>query len=195
MAIDTTYSRPILHVEWALQYVWNSITLEWDPMTQPGGGGGGPITIADGADATEGAIADAIVAAGAAGTISAKLRRATQGLEDLKSLIVLATGSNIIGRVGHDITGIGDGRKTVASAGTAEALAGSTPCKRVVITAETDNTGVITVGGATVVAALGTRRGVPLFPGDAIELEIDNLADVNIDTTVNGDGVTYTYFT
>src|SRR5262245_49790936 len=38
----------------------------------------------------EGAVADAIVAAGATGSISAKLRRVTQGLEDLKTLIVLA---------------------------------------------------------------------------------------------------------
>lgn len=46
-----------------------------------------------------GANADAIVAAGAAGSIQAKLRRATQGLEDLKSLIVLAAGTNAIGKL------------------------------------------------------------------------------------------------
>jgi hypothetical protein len=51
-----------------------------------------------------GAAADAIVAAGAVGSASAKLRRMTQGLEDLKSLIVLATGTNVIGRVGIDQT-------------------------------------------------------------------------------------------
>lgn len=61
------------------------------------GGGGGAVTIADGADVTLGALADAIVAAGATGSVSAKLRRATQGLEDLKTLIVLAAGSNLIG--------------------------------------------------------------------------------------------------
>ena len=47
---------------------------------------------------------DAIVAAGAGGSIAAKLRRATQGLEDLKTLIVLAAGANIIGKVGIDQT-------------------------------------------------------------------------------------------
>jgi hypothetical protein len=46
-----------------------------------------------------GANADAIVAAGAAGSLSAKLRRVTQGLEDLKTLIVLAAGSARIGKV------------------------------------------------------------------------------------------------
>lgn len=43
--------------------------------------------------------ADAVVAAGAVGSISAKLRRATQGLEDLKTLIVLAAGSAAIGKL------------------------------------------------------------------------------------------------
>lgn len=57
------------------------------------------ILSADGDQATIGAIADAIVAAGATGSISAKLRRATQGLEDLKTAIVLAAGTNIIGYV------------------------------------------------------------------------------------------------
>jgi hypothetical protein len=42
--------------------------------TTGGGGGGGAATVADGADVAEGAIADAAVTAGAAGTISAKLR-------------------------------------------------------------------------------------------------------------------------
>lgn len=51
-----------------------------------------------------GLISDAIVAAGATGSVSAKLRRVTQGLEDLKTLIVLAAGSAIIGKVGIDQT-------------------------------------------------------------------------------------------
>jgi hypothetical protein len=93
------------------------------------------------------------------------------------------------------ITGIGDDRKVVTTAGTRVALASSTACKQVVITAETDNTGIIVVGGSTVVASLATRRGIPLYPGDTISLEIDNLADVNLDSTVNGDGVTFAYFT
>lgn len=49
-----------------------------------GGGGGGAVTIADGADVTEGAIADAKVTGDNAGTISAKLR----GLDYLWALVV-----------------------------------------------------------------------------------------------------------
>lgn len=67
--------------------------------TAGGSSGGGATTIADGADVAEGSTTDAAVAAGAAGTVSAKLRRVTQGLEDLKSLIVLAAGNNNIGDV------------------------------------------------------------------------------------------------
>lgn len=46
-----------------------------------------------------GANADAIVAAGAAGSIQAKLRRLTQGVEDLKTAVVLAAGTNAIGKL------------------------------------------------------------------------------------------------
>ena len=88
-----------------------------------------------------------------------------------------------------------DGRKVVTTAGTRVALASSTACKEVVITAETDNTGVVAVGAAaTVVAALATRTGVPLKAGDSIVLQIDNLADVGLDSMVSGDGVTFMAF-
>lgn len=106
----------------------------------------------------------------------------------------IATGTNAIGRVGHDITGIGHGVKTVAVAGTDEALAGSTACKRVVIQAQTDNTSGVAVGAAGVDATVATGTGVYLNPGDAFELEIDNLADVFIDALVSGEGARYTYF-
>lgn len=50
-----------------------------------GASGGGAATIADGADVAEGATTDAVVAAGAAGTLSAKLRRLTT---DIGALIL-----------------------------------------------------------------------------------------------------------
>lgn len=89
-------------------------------------------------------------------------------------------------------TTVSQGRKTVASAGTAEALAASTVIKSVTITAETDNTGVVTIGGAGVIAALSTRTGTPLNAGESFSLDIANLASVYADVTVSGDGVTYT---
>jgi hypothetical protein len=45
-----------------------------------------------------------------------------------------------------------------------------------------------------VVAALATRTGVPLNAGDSIVLQIDNLADVGLDSMVSGDGVTFMAF-
>lgn len=47
----------------------------------------GSVTVADGGDVTQGAIADAIVAAGAAGTISAKLRRLTTDISSALTAI------------------------------------------------------------------------------------------------------------
>lgn len=96
---------------------------------------------------------------------------------------------------GSAITGLGDGRKTVALAGTREALATSTPARMVLITAETDNTNPVTVGGSTVVGALATRRGTPLYAGESALFPCDNLADIYLDVITNGEGVTFVYFT
>lgn len=90
-------------------------------------------------------------------------------------------------------TSINTGRKTVTTAGTAVVLASSTTCKWVAITAETDNTSIVVVGDSGVIAALATREGTPLSAGDTIVIPIDNLADVYIDSLVNGEGVTFLY--
>jgi hypothetical protein len=94
---------------------------------------------------------------------------------------------------------LADGRRVVTTAGTSVALsATSVSVSSVAITAETDNTGVVVVGGVgTVVAALATRRGVPLSAGDTLTLgradQVDDLAEVGLDATVSGDGVTFVY--
>jgi len=110
-------------------------------------------------------------------------------------ITALAAGAAVIGKVGHNITGIGDGRKVVTTAATRVTLASSTTAKVVIITAETDNTDYIVVGGSTVVAALATRKGTPLNPGDSVTLEVDDLADVYLDAMVSGEGCTFTYLT
>jgi len=56
-------------------YVWDTGSLSWVRATQAGGGGGGgAVTIADGADVTQGALADAAITTNAAGSVSGKLR-------------------------------------------------------------------------------------------------------------------------
>lgn len=114
---------------------------------------------------------------------------------NVKNDVGLNTGTNAIGRVGHDITGIGHGVTTVTVAGTDVVLASSTACKRVTIQSQTDNTGLIAVGASGVDATEATGTGVILYAGDVFELEIDNLADIFIDATVSGEGVRYSYFT
>ena len=114
---------------------------------------------------------------------------------DVTSLPALASGANIIGKVGHDITGIGHGVKTVTTAGTDVVLASSTTCKKVDIQAQTDNTGVIAIGGSGVDATIATGNGILLEAGDVYSLEIDDLADIYIDSTVNGEGVRFIYYT
>ena len=87
-----------------------------------------------------------------------------------------------------------DGRKVVATAGTAERLvAANTPCEQVTIIAETDNTGKVAIGDSTVVATVLTRKGMPLSPGASITLDIQDLYTLWIDSEVSGDGVTYVY--
>jgi len=88
---------------------------------------------------------------------------------------------------------IGDGNKSVTTAGTAVVLSTSIASKKVTITANINNSGIICVGASTVVANQTGRRGTPLFPGDSLSLEISNVGLIYIDATVNGDGVTYTY--
>ena len=88
---------------------------------------------------------------------------------------------------------VDDGRQVVATPGTAVALAASTTIKEVTITAELTNTDLVCVGGSTVVAALATQRGTPLYPGDSVTLKSDDLAEVFIDAIVATDGVVYTY--
>lgn len=89
-----------------------------------------------------------------------------------------------------------DGRKIVTAAATAEAL-GTGNFRMIDVCAELNNTGVISVGFAPI-AAEATREGVPLNAGDCWHYEpADRLGDMSkilIDTTVSGDGVTYTTY-
>lgn len=82
------------------------------------------------------------------------------------------------------------GTKVVTTAGTGVVLAASTPSKFVVIRALLANTGTIYVGGSDVDKT--TQNGVSLEAGQATVSFVDNLADIWIDATVNGEGVGFT---
>lgn len=90
--------------------------------------------------------------------------------------------------------GFGNGRKTVTSAGTPEALSSTSKAiRKLIVSALTDNTDVIYVGDKTVRAADGSESGVALYASNTIELNIADLKDVFIDVRVGGEGVSY-YF-
>lgn len=89
-------------------------------------------------------------------------------------------------------SGIVAGAKTVTTAGTAEQLVASeTACKKIIMTAEDDNTGKIYYGGSSVSSSLGDY----LFAAQKIEIEIDDVSKVYIDSDQDGDGVKFSYFT
>lgn len=95
-------------------------------------------------------------------------------------------------------TSVVSSRKVVTTAGTAVAIsATSLPVIGVDFVAETDNTGRISIGGSAVVAAVGTTcTGVVLNAGDSwCPAGPVDLKDIYIDSSVNGDGVTFTYVT
>lgn len=87
------------------------------------------------------------------------------------------------------------GRQTVATAGTAVQLSSaSVVTKKTVICAEDDNTGTIAVGSTNVSAALATRNGIYLLTADCAVISVNDLNKIYLDSTINGDGVTYAYF-
>lgn len=88
-------------------------------------------------------------------------------------------------------------RVTIVTAGTRVPLSASSLKARAVLAQVAEgSSGTIVIGGATVVAALATRRGLMLpAPGDAAMLECNDLADVYVDSTASGDVVTLLYWT
>ncbi len=89
-----------------------------------------------------------------------------------------------------------NGRKVVASSAAAERLSSThTYCRWVMIQPETDNTGVILVGGSsTLVHAATARTGIVLTAGDSpLPLTARDLNNVWVLCSVDGDGVTYLY--
>lgn len=89
--------------------------------------------------------------------------------------------------IGGTTSTIYHGRQMVSTAGTAVQLASSQSIKWVIIKALSTNDSVIFVGGSDVSA----ENGYILSPGEAIGLDIDNLSKVYIDSSTDGDGVSY----
>ena len=113
------------------------------------------------------------------------INAATSTKQDEQTAILTAIAGDVLnpGTVGH-------GNKTLAMATTDEPIAGETACKRVILQANFDNAGFISVGGNGV----ATTTGMQLVPGQALDFEISDLASVYVAATNAGDGVRFTYF-
>ena len=88
---------------------------------------------------------------------------------------------------GHSTIGHGSNTDVGTSA---EVLTSSTACKHVDIMAATANTGIIYVGGSGVT----TATGIALYAGDVYSLDIDDLNDVYVIASVNGEDVQWVYY-
>ena len=84
---------------------------------------------------------------------------------------------------------IGHGNNTDVGT-SAEVLASSQACKHVDVMAAIANTGIIYVGGSGVTAA----TGIGLYAGDVYSLDIDNVNDIYVLASVNGEDVQYVYY-
>lgn len=130
-------------------------------VTNTGTGGGGPATIADGADVTQGALADAIVAAGATGSLSAKLRRLTN---DIGLLIPTTTAA--AGIVPVATSALATSKVIKASAGNLYSFNGSS----------TTVAGFFLIHNTTSAPAAGAVTPVRVFPvglNQAVEVTFD----------------------
>lgn len=81
------------------------------------------------------------------------------------------------------------GQKAVTTAGTAVVLGTTTDIREVLIQAKVTNSGYIFVGPSTV--ANNHTNGMCLTKGEAAHFYCTTLADIYINSTVNGEGVTY----
>jgi hypothetical protein len=84
---------------------------------------------------------------------------------------------------------IGHGNNTDVGT-SAEVLASSQACKHIDVMAAIANSGIIYVGGSGVTAA----TGIGLYAGDVYSVDIDNVNDVYVVASVNGEDVQYVYY-
>ena len=105
----------------------------------------------------------------------------------------LATGTFAAGRVGHDVSTIVDGRVTLTTAGVAQQLSTvSLAAKYAIISPLYTNTGIMAVGGSTVLATATQARGVCLVTGDPpLTVPCTDLSNIYFNGTFANGTVTY----
>ena len=82
------------------------------------------------------------------------------------------------------------GQKTVAAAGTEEALGSAVINGPVLVKALTTNTDLVYLGNVD--GAVSSTTGLPLQAGDVMLFnQVGNLAEIMVDAAVNGEGVAW----
>jgi len=146
-------------------------------ITSAGGGGGSAVTIADGADVAEGALADTAATAGGTGSLSAKLRLMTTQLGTINTTLgtPLQAGGNVAnagtfavqattqGAVNITLT---DCSGTIASGATAQNAFTASASRHGFTIANIDTTEPLWISFTTTAAASGTGS-YPLASADA----------------------------
>lgn len=95
----------------------------------------------------------------------------------------------------HGLIGPISGRAVLVTPGTRVAF-GSGKARRVFAQYGEGSSGVIVLGGVTVVAALATRNGFSLYGlGDWAEFDVTDLGDLYLDGTTAADWVSFNYWT
>lgn len=170
-----------------------------------GGGGGGAVTIADGADVTEGAIADIAVTGDSAGTISGKLRGLVKILTDVWDSVNHVLGVSLPASQISTLTPL---TSVTANQGSANATPWNDNISQVGGNAVAVNAGIASTGTQRVVQATAnvvnitqvtvpaTAGGISLIAGNAnrIKVRVTNtgttpvyIFNTSSPTTANGD--------
>lgn len=142
-----------------------------------GGGGGGTVTVSN-FPATQNVV----------GTVSVSNFPATQPVSGSVSISNFPATQNVAGTVGiTQPTAIASGRTTVTTAGTRVQMPSVALVAGVSIKALPTNTGLIYVGNVGVTAS----NGFILSARESVFVAADNLNRFYIDSSVNGEGVSY----
>jgi hypothetical protein len=132
----------------------------------------------------KGADGDVFVRQATAANLNATV---VQGTAANLNATVVGTGTFAVQNTPSSPTTISNGKTTVATAGTRVTLASSTTVRSIVVKALNSNTGTIYVGNSTVASS----NGLQLAAGESVAFDLTNLNTVNLDSSVNGEGVTY----
>lgn len=80
-----------------------------------------------------------------------------------------------------------NGKKTISANGTQEIIAAAQSVTQITIRALAGNTNPVFIGDADV----SSTTGLALAAGETVTFPVGNLADVWVDVTTNGEGVTF----